>query len=569
MASLLKMLSYRRLAGLMVSISLIAPAQAEASIINARSVSLKDVTSALASAADGDTVIIPAGIATWTGGLTITKAITLQGSGIGNTIIKDAIRDNTKRLVHFTLVPGKASRLTGIEFQDGGSGGHNNGFMSILGSNIDGRSMRIDHCKFVNLKQHIEFNTVRGVADHNTILTNQNGFFTFNESYYNGAKTPYGDASRSAPIHWGSSDFFFVEDNDYTGTSPNASNFVTDGYAGARFVIRHNNIIDGAIAAHGTDSSGRKRSSAAHEIYNNRFTQTTPRKGTSWGHVRGGVTILHDNTLSGFGPQPSYPLTCFRMVWPFWYGADGTNPWDINRHGGPFFSGTAAEATGPPVKGLTTLTVSGNPNWTTDQWAGYTIKRTTNLGRSTSKAYFSEIKSNTANSLTYLPGFTSNLTLAPGDSFELWKVEQALDQAGVSGGQLLTIGIVAQPPSRPTPPRPGWNDQVITPCYSWNNTREGGVHVNFGRTSRLYKEGVHYFNDTPMPGYTPYTYPHPLTTGLPPPEQMTRNAPENSQDDLGKKRQPWGGKKLDRKKAKKAKESPTNEMPDGQDNPGN
>ena len=96
-------------------------------IINARSVSLKDVTSALASAADGDTVIIPAGIATWTGGLTITKAITLQGSGIGNTIIKDAIRDNTKRLVHFTLVPGKASRLTGIEFQDGGSGGHKMG----------------------------------------------------------------------------------------------------------------------------------------------------------------------------------------------------------------------------------------------------------------------------------------------------------------------------------------------------------------------------------------------------------------------------------------------------------
>ena len=130
-------------------------------------------------------------------------------------------------------------------------------------------------------------------------------------------------------------------------------------------------------------------------------------------------------------------------------------PGTLTRPGDPFFSGTAAEATGPPVKGLTTLTVSGNPNWTTDQWAGYTIKRTTNLGRSTSKAYFSEIKSNTANSLTYLPGFTSNLTLAAGDSFQLWKVEQALDQAGVSGGQLFTIGIVAQPPSRPTPPRPG------------------------------------------------------------------------------------------------------------------
>jgi hypothetical protein len=32
---------------------------------------------------------------------------------------------------------------------------------------------------------------------------------------------------------------------------------------------------------------------------------------------------------------------------------------------------------------------------------------------------------------------------------------------------------------------------------------------------------VHYFNDTPKPGYTPFTYPHPLTllgsTNPPPP----------------------------------------------------
>ena len=81
-------------------------------------------------------------------------------------------------------------------------------------------------------------------------------------------------------------------------------------------------------------------------------------------------------------------------------------------------------------------------------------------------------------------------------------------------------------------------------------------------------QGLDYFNDTPLPGYTPYTYPHPLTKGLPPPGQMTRNATENSQHNLRKKKQPWGGKKLDRKKAKKAKESSINEMADGQDNLG-
>jgi hypothetical protein len=82
-------------------------------------------------------------------------------------------------------------------------------------------------------------------------------------------------------------------------------------------------------------------------------------------------------------------------------------------------------------------------------------------------------------------------------------------------------------------------------------------------------QGLDYFNDTPLPGYTPYTYPHPLTKGLPPPGQMTRNATENSQHNLPKKRQPWGGKHPDRKKAKKVKESSTNDTADGQDNLGN
>jgi hypothetical protein len=285
------------------------------------------------------------------------------------------------------------------------------------------------------------------------------------------------------------------------------------------------------------------------EVYNNRFIETTPTKGANIGGSRGGVVILHDNTISGWGPKPNFVLACFRMFMGSWGGADGTNPWDINRPGGPFYSGTASVASSGASSGGT-VTVSGNPNWTTNQWAGYSVKRTTNLGNKTDLG-FSEIKSNTSNTLTYAPtgGFKPDLSFAAGDSLQLWKVDQALDQPGVSGGSLLA----GKPATIPA----GWNDQVVTPCYSWSNTREGGVHVNFGVTTKVVRLGTHYFNDTPMPGYTTFTYPHPLTTSPPQSPAPTRTS---------SLRRPWGKKQKKTKEGKRkpwekrAKENPTNDM---------
>ena len=67
---------------------------AQASIINAASVSQSDVAAAIAAAANGDTVVIPAGTATWTSSLNVTKAIWLQGSGSGR-IIARSLTSNT------------------------------------------------------------------------------------------------------------------------------------------------------------------------------------------------------------------------------------------------------------------------------------------------------------------------------------------------------------------------------------------------------------------------------------------------------------------------------------------
>jgi hypothetical protein len=63
----------------------------EGASIGAESVSLRDVEAAVRSAHDGDTVIVPAGTASWTSTLTIGKSITLQGAGDDKTVILDDV----------------------------------------------------------------------------------------------------------------------------------------------------------------------------------------------------------------------------------------------------------------------------------------------------------------------------------------------------------------------------------------------------------------------------------------------------------------------------------------------
>ncbi len=112
----------------------------QARMINAASPSLTDVRRAVASAADGDTVIIPAGTAAWTSGLTITKGITIQGQTTvsgdhsiwsvtspppvsDKTILVDNITSGARFFDGSPMLPGKSFRVTGITFTGGtGSG---------------------------------------------------------------------------------------------------------------------------------------------------------------------------------------------------------------------------------------------------------------------------------------------------------------------------------------------------------------------------------------------------------------------------------------------------------------
>jgi FG-GAP-like repeat len=445
---------------------------------------------------NGDTITLPAGILHWTTRVTISKAITLQGAGVGATVVRDGVQSG--QLIQVTLVAGNLTRITGIEFQDGGRTNAQGagGIVHVVGSNTNGSKFRFDHCKWNNLNGSTVFDTVIGVIDHNTFVTDRfsPSIYPY-ASYWNGQNN--GDGSWSAPTGFGSSQFLFIEDNNFTH-SQQVDQAVEDAFAGARFVVRHNNIFNGIIYNHGTESTGRTRGGRAVEAYNNTFTGTNLNKFV--GGIRSGVVLFHDNSISGYWDNLAvFSLGNYRNFYPFppWGGADGTNAWDVNSPT-VFFTGTAAANSSG-----TTVTVYG-ANWPPNYWAGYTLRRTSNICNSGSIS-FSDIQSNTSNTITYINGGYpgSLMSFCAGDSLEIRKVVHALDQPGRALGSLIT----GTPPIRPG----GWNNQVTEPCYSWDNTNEVNGQVNFSAGPGV-RANEHYFNNTPMPGYAPYIYPHPLVS---------------------------------------------------------
>jgi hypothetical protein len=447
------------------------------------------------SAQLGDTITLPAGTFTWTAGVTLAKSIKLQGAGIGQTILRDAVQGIRLIKWDYRTTSNARPRLTGIEFRDGGRtrGGEGpGGVIHITGSSENGSRFRMDHCKAVDLNGVIVTADVLGVVDHSEFhngIRTGNIFTVYNEHFANGT---YSNGSWSAPSYFGTDKFLFFENDNFQNPSDNVSS-IADGYKGARIVVRQCTLYHKQVQMHGTDmGSYPSRGARCAEVYNNTIVGIPSKNDVTM--IRSGVWIIHNNSITGFD-EPSFSLRCYRL-WSdlrqqTFGGADGTNAFDVNATTNPAYSGVAANGN----NGLS-VTVQG-ANFTTDQWRGYQIKRTSNINN-LSGPRFSEILHNTAHTITYAAGYGANLRFSAGDTFALRRVVQALDQPGRSGGNFVS----ANPPVAS-----GANDQVTEPCYCWNNGR-----TVFFALDPVIRAGVHYHNNTVLPGYVPYVYPHPLVT---------------------------------------------------------
>jgi hypothetical protein len=408
-------------------------------------------------------VTVPAGTCTWTATVAISnRALTLQGAGIDATTITDqgatgegALNISGASATNFVTVTG----FTFVKSAD-----HPGGIIQIGGTEAE-VAFRIHHNRLLFAtagSRGIYPSSVYGLIDRNTFDVPAPGGsiqVISVDGSHGGADAGFTPWTR--PLTLGTINAVYVEDNTFNVVTIDED--AIDMYNGARLVVRYNTFNGAHIGFHGTDSGG-QRGPVSHEIYNNTFINNS---GSHFrgGTVRGGTGVWFNNTYGGSSPWGPIILMCYRCCETGnvsdWQYCNGTN-WELGSTD-PSSAGSRICSVGGGVKFC-----SGNRDilCTADSTCAA-------AGAGTCSAYF--------------------------------------DHAGAPGGYLCRD----QPGAGPR--------QVSEPLYQWNNggmvfgTYDGGVLCPWGPITSFIAAGRDYFDKTARPGYTAFTYPHPLAAAQPPP----------------------------------------------------
>jgi hypothetical protein len=425
----------------------------------------------------------------------ISKGITLQGAGLSASHIID--QGSGGAALKVTCSAAHFVRVTGLEFIK--SIPHQHGMVQFAGPGRNGNyevGFRFDHCK-------LNFPTtggtglyptgIFGLIDHNTFVVGGPGSQQTISIEGSSIGADGGFTPWTRPLTLGTNKAVYIEDNTFDYTGNDQSEDAIDGYSGMRVVVRHNTFLSCTQGFHGTDSGG-ARSPHSFEIYNNTYINNSPHTLRAL-TVRGGTGVIWGNTYGGsHGSWYGITLQYFRATsqQSAWQQCDGT-VWQL---------------------------------------------RSTDVSSDNSRIC----------SINGGVGFNNvdKETLGPwGGNYT-----RGFDGTGLHG--------------YPGRDQPGFTTgQVSSPIYIWNQSPDVGVGTWAGGNpadqallATFIVEGRDYVRNTPRPGYTPYVYPHPLRTSLPP-RSGTVSATPSSPHPVEKEKK---GKKIKRWKWGKAKESSTNEM---------
>ncbi|HLW53548.1 MAG TPA: hypothetical protein VKW06_11965 [Candidatus Angelobacter sp.] len=460
--------------------ALCLPVAAAAATVNAASCSQGVVQNAINSAASGDTVLVPAGSCTWSTAVSIpsSKGVTVLGAGVGVTDIVNATGNTA---IQMNVQDGIGlSRVSGFSF-DGNGANSSAGVVNVTAVADAHNAFRIDHCRFSNVigGRALEVGTngyeVSGLIDNNSFIKGSGTLQSITILADDSPMGPNESLPWTHPYVLGGPNAIFVEDNifDYSGGSIYDGAIDTGG--GARFVFRHNNVIDTFWGDHGADLNAR-RGAISFEMYNNTISNNTGSSIWTLIYLRSGSGVIYNNSVTG-PYSGSVELNNYRSsttqgcgsdgsgCTPF-YLCDGTHAWDGN--------------------------VSGKSGWPCLDQTGHIF--TSNMSSGTS----------TLNPLYTWPGsgveedaarFTNDGNM-PTDIIanrEFFNYNASFD--GTSGvGQ----GTLAARPATCTSAIGGYSG--ANPAYWTTDTNPPTLYTcTSANTWTVY--------------YTPYTYPHPLRSG--------------------------------------------------------
>lgn len=275
--------------------------------VNAASCSQADVQSAVNTASDGNTVIVPNGTCTWGTPVRLSnaKGVTLKCATVGGCVITAS-----SEAVLFDTLSGtntKLYRITGFTFQNAGSS-----FLVWISGNGTLTQTRIDHNTF-----NVATDSTAVFFGHTQSIANYYGVIDHNSMTSPGSSTflqIIGATNNSPPpSQFGTGNNIFVEDNTISfPTMTNAGRGCMDSWGNGAIVWRHNNSLNCLVTSHGVTHSGGPQNL---ELYDNqlRVDAGAVAQGVGDGyrlfhHQGSGEFIAFNNSFTAFSGKNNDPL---------------------------------------------------------------------------------------------------------------------------------------------------------------------------------------------------------------------------------------------------------------------